>query len=323
MKNDKITLVTGANGFIGRNLCQTLQARGVRVRALLRRELEGPWDDTVIADLVTDTLPLKYFDNVETIFHLAGKAHAVNEVDNSLDEYHVINVGGTQKLLKAAEKADVKNFIFCSSIKAMGEGSIIPQKESDPTVPVTYYGKSKLAAEQLVLETSSIPHRSAFRPAMVYGPNNPGNLDRMIKAISKGFFPPWPKLQNKRSMVHVDDVIAAAMLLQREDRANCQVYNVTDGEYYSTSEIVDWIRADFGYSQQKIGIPIFILKLAAKFGDILSFLIRRKLPLTTDNLKKLIGSSAFDSNKIQDELGFKAKWNLKDTLSQLTENYKP
>ena len=258
----KVTLVTGANGFIGRNLCETLQKQGVTVRALLRRDIKGPWDEVIISDLVTNDLPSETLENVETVFHLAGKAHAVNEINNSQDDYNPVNVGGTQKLLAAAASAGVQNFIFCSSIKAMGEGGYYPQKESDPALPVTFYGKSKLEAEMLVIKAHGIPHTSVFRPAMVYGPNNPGNLDRMIKAISKGFFPPLPKLENKRSMVHVDDVISAALLLKNNEKANRQVYNVTDGEYYSTSDIVQWIRADLGLSPHKLETPLFLLKLA-------------------------------------------------------------
>ncbi len=322
MTQQKITLVTGANGFIGRNLCAFLQKQGRTVRALLRKDIEGPWDQVVVADLAKDELPLEYFKNVESIFHLAGKAHAVNEINSSQDSYNPVNVGGTKKLLEMAAKSNVKNFIFCSSIKAMGEGNIIPQTETDPAFPVTFYGKSKLDAERLVVKALGIPHTSAFRPAMVYGPNNPGNLDRMIKAISKGLFPPWPKMNNKRSMIHVEDVIAAALLCEGNEKANRQVYNVTDGEYYSTSDIVRWIRAELGLSEQKISTPLLILKLAAVFGDVLSFVVRKKMPLTTDNLEKLISSSAFSSNKIQNELGFKAKWNLQLALSQLMINYK-
>ncbi|WP_417624796.1 NAD-dependent epimerase/dehydratase family protein [Paremcibacter congregatus] len=317
MKNEKVTLVTGANGFIGMKLCHSLQKKGVRVRALLRKEIEGPWDETVVADLVKDKLPAEFFKNVETIFHLAGKAHAVNEIHSSLDEYYLLNVGGTKKLLESAHKTGVKNFVFCSSIKAMGEGSIIPQKESDPELPITYYGKSKLAAEKLVLEAFSIPHTSVFRPAMVYGPDNPGNLDRLIKAISKGLFPPWPKIQNKRSMVHVDDVVQAALLLADDTQANRQVYNITDGNYYSTSQIIEWIRIEFGYPLHKFSTPLSVLKFGAKFGDLVSLFIRRKLPLTSDNLDKLISSSAFDSSKIENDLGFRAKWSLKQAFPHI------
>ena len=322
MTNTKITLVTGANGFIGRKLCEALQKQGRVVRALLRNDIEGPWDHAVIADLVKDELPLEYFAYVESIFHLAGKAHAVNEINSTQDSYNPVNVGGTKKLLEMAAEANVKNFIFCSSIKAMGEGDIIPQTEIDPARPVTFYGKSKLDAEKLVIAATDIPHTTVFRPAMVYGPNNPGNLDRMIKAISKGIFPPWPVMNNKRSMVHVDDVIAAALLCEKEENANRQIYNVTDGNYYSTSEIVHWIRNELGLSRQKISTPLFILKLAALIGDVLSFIVRKKMPLTTDNLEKLIGSSAIDSSKIKEEIGFKPKWNLQSTLSQLMIKHK-
>ncbi|PCI21564.1 MAG: NAD-dependent dehydratase [Piscirickettsiaceae bacterium] len=322
MTTRKITLVTGANGFIGRNLCQTLQEQGVRVRALLRSENEGPWDEVVIADLAVDGLPIEYFHNVETVFHLAGKTHAVNEINTSIDEYYLINVEGTKKLLHTAHQAGVTKFIYCSSVKAIGEGGIIPKKETDPVLPTTYYGQTKLAAEGLVLEFKSISHTAVFRPTMVYGPGNPGNLDRLINAISKKRFPPWPNIKNKRSMVHVDDVVQAALLLASKNQANRQAYNITDGNYYSTFQIIEWIRIELGYSLHKFSTPISLLKMGAKLGDLVSLIIRRKLPLTSDNLEKLIGSAAFDSSKIENELGFRAKWNLKRAFPDIINKSK-
>lgn len=322
MKKKKLTLVTGANGFIGRNLCQTLQAQGVRIRALLRSDREGPWDEVALADLTVDNLPLKYFHDVETVFHLAGKTHAVNEIDSSVDEYYSINVEGTEKLLKAAQQAGVTKFIFCSSVKAIGEGMIIPKKETDPVLPTTHYGQTKLAAEALVLEFEAIPHTAVFRPTMVYGPGNPGNLDRLINAISKKRFPPWPNIKNKRSMVHVDDVVQAALLLASKKQANRQAYNITDGNYYSTFQIIEWIRIELGYSLHKFSTPLSLLKMGAKLGDLVSLIIRRKLPLTSDSLEKLIGSAAFDSSKIENELGFRAKWNLKRAFPDIINKSK-
>lgn len=314
MPSENITLVTGANGFIGRKLCMKLQKNGVFVRALLRKKINGPWDDVIVADLATDELLPSDFKNVSSIFHLAGKAHAIDELNCTPDEYFNINVGGTKKLLEIAVLAKTKKFIYCSSIKAMGEGGDIPLIESAPNLPITSYGKSKLAAEELVVNFDKIPHRSVFRPAMVYGPNNPGNLDKMINAISKGLFPPWPNIPNKRSMVHVDDVVNAALLIENHVKANKQIFIVTDGHYYSTSNIVNWIRKALKRKKQTIYIPFIALKWAAFLGDIISFIARRKMPLTSDNLAKLVNSSAYDSSKIQSMLGFRPEWDLESAI---------
>lgn len=110
-------LVTGAAGFIGRRLCKSLEANGEHVRALLREPCEGDWAKSVISELGTGVIPVVALKGVQTIFHLAGKAHALNETRQDEDEYFDINVEGTRKLLEAAKEADVQRFVFSAASK--------------------------------------------------------------------------------------------------------------------------------------------------------------------------------------------------------------
>lgn len=315
----EIILVTGANGFIGKKLCQKLQERGLYIRALLRKESEGPWNDFIVCDLVSEQIHLKDMKNVVTIYHFAGKAHALNEINSTESEYDIINVEGTRKLLEAAATAGVHKFIFCSSVKACGEGDESILNEKSPCNPVNYYGNSKLKAEKLVLDKNDIPHKCVIRPSMVYGPGNPGNLSMLITIIGKGLFPPIPKINNMRSMVHIDDVISATILVAEKEVANQQIFNITDGEYYSTSQIIRWIRYYFGYKDKNFTLPYILFRWLAKSGDFISIIIRKKVPFTTDNLNKLFGSSAYDSSKIQNLLGFKPKWSLAKALPAIID----
>ncbi len=92
-------LVTGASGFIGERLCSRLKAEGMEVTTLMRHGAEGPWDSAIRTDLSQKPLPADALKGIDTIFHLAGKAHALSETRQSESEYFNINTSGTRRLL--------------------------------------------------------------------------------------------------------------------------------------------------------------------------------------------------------------------------------
>ena len=145
-------LVTGATGFIGRVLCQRLRNSGVRVRALARRQEQGPWDEFVVADLGETALPADLLAGVDTLFHLAGKAHALSEVAEDDAEYRRINVGGMDALLECAANSALSRFVFFSTVKAMGDDDACCMDEEWNAAPTTAYGISKRESYRLWLE---------------------------------------------------------------------------------------------------------------------------------------------------------------------------
>jgi nucleoside-diphosphate-sugar epimerase len=253
---------------------------------------------------------------VETIFHLAGKAHALSEHRQSEDEYRAVNTEAVRKLLIAAQLAGVKRFVFFSSVKAVGDS----QQTSDETAATpaaTPYGQSKHAAEQLVLNGGFVPHPVVIRPCMVYGNTGKGNLPRMIKAIKRGLFPPLPEFHNHRSMVHVDDLIQAACLAATAQAAAGQIYIVSDEKNYSTRELYDLIRSALGKPPRSWAIPQALFKIPAKIGDIYRHIIGRRFPIDSDTLRKLTDSACYSSAKIRRELGFKSQHTLQQTLPEI------
>lgn len=185
MKNS--VLVTGASGFIGRHLCRRLRDNGFHVRALMRRPVEGHWDAAVRLELGRQTIPPDLLAGVDCIFHLAGKAHAVAEGAGAEEEYQIANVVSTHDLLRAARAEGVRGFVYFSSVKAMGEEG----EASATAAPTSPYGRSKLAAEQAVLNSGSVPHPVVLRPSLVYGPHPKGYLELMIRGVRAGWFPPY------------------------------------------------------------------------------------------------------------------------------------
>ena len=309
-------LVTGANGFIGSRLVRQLKQQGYQVRTL-SRSLDADSNDHWLLDLAVDECPAPLFDGIAIVFHLAGKAHALAETTQEAAEYRNINTEGTRKLLAAAQLAGVQSFVYFSSIKAVGDS---PEQIIDETFDApaeTPYGQSKYLAEHLVLQGGYVPHSVVIRPCMVYGNTEKGNLPRMINAIRRGLFPPLPETNNRRSMVHVEDLVRAAILAMEKPEAAGQIYIVSDAQQYSTRQLYDWIRAALGKPPISWQIPFSVIKALAKMGDIMGRMSGRRFPIDSDSLHKLTASAQYSSAKITRELGFHPQHSLQQTLPEI------
>lgn len=303
-------LVTGATGFIGRSLCHALQTQGFHVRALTRRAEMGPWDESFIGDLQDKAqLTQDLVKGIDTLFHLAGIAHA-SDGKYSKQEYWTINVEGTRQLVNLAIEAGVKRFIFFSSVLASNTTSD--------------YGASKKAAEEFIL---SCAHDHCIevcilRPALVYGPSIKGNLLSMVRAIDRGWFPPVPETKNKRSMVSLSDLIDVAILVAQHPAVNRNIYCVTDGKTYSTRQMYDGIRAALGLKTIHWSIPKGILILLAKLLDGMSVVLRKTLPFNSKVLDKLLGSAEYSSHALETDLKWKPRLSFYKVLPDIVSAYK-
>ncbi len=173
-------LVTGATGFIGRHLVAALAARGVAVRAGVRKGARGdfgpPVEDVAVPDLAAPADWTGLLKGVQGVVHLAGIAHATTAIESSV--YERVNGAAAGELAAAA--AGVARFVLMSSIRAQsGPVSNKVLTENDNPEPTDAYGRSKLMAERLVLQ--AFPAATVLRPVLVYGPGVKGNMARLIK----------------------------------------------------------------------------------------------------------------------------------------------
>jgi len=306
-------LVTGASGFMGSALCRAIHAAGREVTGLARHTdapggFRGRWIATDIA-AITPEFP----EGTGTVFHLAGKAHAISETKADDAEYTRVNVGGTRRALDAAAACGAQCFVLVSSVKVFGDDQQRTDRaltEDDTPVPDTPYGRSKLEAEALVLADTRIPRRVVIRPALVYGPGVKGNLERMLEAVKRGRFPPLPEVGNRRSLVHVDDLVAAAMCAASDPRAAGRVFQVTDGEVYSTRRLYLALCAAAGREPAGWAMPSIVLRMAALGGDAAGAIRRRRAPFDTAAFHRLSESAWFSGDHIRAELGWKALKNV-------------
>lgn len=325
-------LVTGATGFIGQRLIAALGERsGVSILVLTRdiARVRAVWPDGLVTGRIGDlarTETLNHVcDDVETVFHLAGYAHATDVSPNEEEMLHQrITVAGTEALLTAARKSGVRRFVFVSSVKAMGEGGDGLIDESRMPEPTTSYGRAKRSAEVSVLAAGQGTgmHVAILRLPLVYGAGNKGNIPRMIAAIDHARFPPLPEVGNRRSMVHVDDVVQALLLVADRPEANGQIYLVTDGRAYSSRAIYLAICRALGKAPSRWVVPVAALRFAAYLGDLFRRWFGCWLPFNSEVLGKLLGSAWYSNAKIQRELGFRARRTLELALPEMVQQYR-
>lgn len=276
---------------------------GVARGAKAREDIACAW---IPGDLAETTPVLPH--GIDTVFHLAGKTHAISETSAGDVEYDRVNVGGTRRTLEAAAAAGARAFVFFSSVKVFGDHQQRADRaliEDDTPEPDTPYGRSKLAAGQLVLNDTRIAHRVVIRPAPVYGPGLKGNLARMRDAVARGRFPPLRDNGNRRSLVHVDDLVSAALLAASAAVATGRVYHVADGEMYSTRRLYLAMCAAAGRAPARWTMPAFVLRALAIAGDAAGAACGRRAPFDSGALHRLGESAWFGAERARSELGWK------------------
>jgi nucleoside-diphosphate-sugar epimerase len=313
-----VNLVSGASGFIGRRLIKALLEDGLPCRRLSRMPVS---DATSLAvDLGDKTALTAACAGATSVFHCAGHAHAFgSRTAEDVAMHWQVNCEGTHNLVEAAGIAGVRRFVFLSSVKAMAEPGESCADEDFPGKPETAYGQAKRAAEAAVLEAGQRHdmHVVNLRLAMVYGAGGRGNLERMGRLVRRGLFPPLPETGNRRSLVHVDDVVAALRLVAGDERADGRTYIVASPEAPSGRALFDALRSVLGMPRCTWSVPASMLRVAARCADGVETLSKRRMPFDSEVLDRLLGSAWYSPARIEHELGWRARVSLADGLAEM------
>jgi UDP-glucose 4-epimerase len=294
----KSIFITGATGFIGRRLVKNFDTN---IRVLSRKK--HPKYSTIVCDLEKDNIPDNALIGVDIVFHLAGFSHDMRNEDATKDTFQKVNVNATVDLANLAAQSNVKKFVFISSVKAGGSSNIGEcASEYHQGAPEGIYGKTKREAELKILKIgrNSGMHVSIIRPSLVYGPEVKGNLQLMLEGIKKGWFPPLPETKNQRSMIHLDDLVRAILMIAEDKRANGEIFIATDGVLHSSHEIYNAMCEALGKSIPKWSVPKILF-------DIVSLVS----PRIKYKVNKLLGDECYSSVKLE-ALGFKANKSLRN-----------
>ena len=246
-------LVTGATGFIGRQLCQQLAAGGGTVIALSKTggTLESG-EPTLAIDLTTTDPSADLLEGVDCFFHLAGIAHQKAQAS----AYKELNYQATIRLAQLASTAGVKCFVFLSSVKAMGSPDSHSARSEDAcTLPVDPYGLSKWQAESELRERFSDDAMSVVivRPALVCGVNVRGNLRNLARGVRRGL--PRPPEGGCRSMMTLDDLVKLLRIIAQQPPPGVHTWIACSNESYSMRAIYDLLRESAGLSKGVSWLP--------------------------------------------------------------------
>lgn len=283
------TLVTGASGFLGRILVNKLNSTGE-----LKLLSKSQGYDFVI-DIVKPFADLPSFDRV---LHCAGRAHAIPKNVHESNAFFEVNVKGTQNLLNALNLNPPEQFVLVSTVAVYGleEGKQV--NEGHPLLGSTPYAKSKILAEELVLDWGEKRGVNVLilRLPLIVGQNPPGNLGNMIRAIKAGRYVSIGQAGARKSMILASNV---ASFLESLGLKLKGTYNLTDGHHPSFSELEQLICQQLD-KPKPYKIPLELAKIIGKIGDIIP-----NFPVKSKTINKITKDLIFDDTKAIKELNWK------------------
>ena len=257
-------LVTGANGFVGRTLCECLNAHGHIVVPAVRR-VSGLAGEAVVGEFDGATDWASALAACDAVVHLAARVHVMNDtVQDPLALYRATNTEATLNLARQAVQAGVKRFVFVSTVKVNGEGRDTAYRETDVPAPEDAYAISKWEAEQglrrIARETGL--EVVILRPPLVYGPGVKANFLRLMRTVEKGWPLPLGAVRNRRSLLYLGNFVDAIRLCVEHPAAAGQTFLLDDGEAVSTPELIRAVARAMGRPARLLAVPVGMLELA-------------------------------------------------------------
>jgi len=313
----KKVFVTGATGFIGAALCKRLLEEGLPVHGTVRSI--GP---TILpqgaVSVQLESIEKKYewdtiTNDTETVVHLAARVHVMkNSVADLFSEYCKVNVSGSESLAQAAATCGVKRFIFMSTVKVNGEESAKTYKETDKPAPRDPYAISKLQAEQRLrkIAAESGMELVILRPPLVYGPGVKASFLRLLKVVERGIPLPLASINNRRSLIYLENLLDAIVTCINHPRAAGQTFLINDGRDLSTPELIRLMAETMGRKARLFSFPPGMLKTTGKITG------------RSAEIDRLIGSLCVDSSKIRTMLGWKPPYRQEEGIRETVLWYK-
>ncbi len=264
--------VTGANGFVGRKLCQVLIKNGYTVHAITRHPFRGvessKYKSFTVDEINSNTYWGDALKGVNCVIHLAARVHIMSDSSSDpLLAYREINTNGTTNLARQAVESSVKRFVYISSIKVNGESTPlnIPFTEHDKCSTDDPYAISKYEAEQQLLALSSKEAIDVvvIRPPLVYGPGVKANFLSMMRWVNKGIPLPLGAVNNKRSLVALDNLVDLIIVCTEHKAAANEVFLVSDGEDLSLTRLLKSIAVALDKPSRLIPIPTWLIRITA------------------------------------------------------------
>ena len=312
-----MTLVTGAAGFIGSHLVETLLARGEPVRVLVRPSSSRrflPPAEIVSGDLATGAGVPEALEGVDTVFHVAGVTKALRR-----EEYYRGNVQASEKLARAAAGKAIR-FVHVSSLAAIGPSPGAPVTEDSEPRPVTHYGRSKLEAEQAV--RAAKPDAVIVRPPVVYGARDTGVL-QVLRPLSRGRALEIAGGDRWFSAIYVKDLVEGLLAAANSPVAAGRAYFLSHRDPVSWDGLAAAAATIMGRRVRTLRVPTTAAFAVGLLAETWSRLTGRPGILSREKIREaLCPSWTCDAQRAAAELAFEARTPLQDGLAETLAWYK-
>ncbi len=317
-------LMTGATGFLGSHLAERLVNHGHEVRAVVRKSsktdfLEGLGAELAHASLETGEGLRDAVQGVDAVVHGAAVVKA-----RSAEEFHEVNAGGTERLLDAvrAHNPSVRRFVLVSSLAAHGFGTNGNPRPADAAPnPVTHYGRSKLAAEQAVLDAKDDVPVTIIRPPAIYGPRDT-EMFKFFQIVNTGVCTFLGSADNRLSLVYAPCCARAIHTALDKDHPSGRTYFVEDGRTYTQREFAEAVERALGRRALKFSVPIGVVQVAAIGSELYSKLANKAVIFTRDKVNELREQQVCDGSEIREELGWEPEVQLDEGARRTVEWYR-
>lgn len=298
-------LLTGSSGYVGRHLSRRLIEEGHQIIGLDRDKKHYKHLDGFIHDDLNEITDLEgKLEEIDCIYHLAA---AKDDWGLRREEYFQDNLDATVKLVEAGKKADIKKWVFYSTVSVLGPSDEALDEDA-PYNPVIPYGESKAEAEKLIVNLEDEIENSeilVIRPSAIFSPGNPAstNIYRLIDAIYKKRFVMVGKGEPQKTTSYLPNLIEANLFLFNRLGPGVGIYHYVDYPIWSTRTLVNNIYDQLGKKRNSLYIPLSIAKPIAYISDIAAKVLNIDFPITADRIEKFCTSTKFKAVKIR-ELGF-------------------
>ncbi len=305
-------LVTGSTGFIGKPLCRALVEMGATVRGSSRQGGAHPVPGVApvrIGDPLDRPAVRAAVEGADAVVHLAARVHVMREnAADPLAEFRRVNVEASRGLAEEAAAAGVPHLVLASTVKAVGEETAVPWTEDTPPQPADPDGISKLEAE-LALRALAGQRRlgvTVLRLPLVYGPEVKGNMRRLFALVDRGLPLPFAAVRNRRSMLYVGNLAAAATVVLERPPAAFRSFFVTDLCDLSLPELIRLIAGALGRPARLLPVPPGMLRLV----------------LPSAEAGRLIGSLVVDASSLTRATGYRPPFTVEEGLRATAEWYR-
>lgn len=309
--------VTGASGFIGRELVKFLKNKGFKVRVLINKTDLNMNVEKFYGSIHESNILKKFLDGVDILFHLAA---ALGNRIISDDEFNYINRDGTESVLRIASKMGVKRVVYFSSAGVYGKSSgIVSLKETANLNPIDIYERSKLEGEKVSFSFVDRVDLSIIRPGWVYGEGDRRTF-KLIKQINSGFFFIPGQGNVKHSPIYIGDLLEATLAVALKGSRG-EIYNI-GGKPISVKNMVKEISMILDKKLLPLCIPISLVYPVAYTMEKLFSCFGKEALLTTSKLAFFMRGKPLNSDKIKDELGVNIGTYFLDGIKKAIQWYK-